>query len=109
MITSTTPATLILASLVAVASEWTPGTDTGGGALLLGPDFKADAPLWSAQLRSDLLGAKTHDRRVPPTSDRAAFGTTYSEAGTDVAMQVRFFKVDRQDRTWRTATPCTFH
>ena len=37
---------------------------------------------------------QSYDKHVPPSSDRAAGGVTYSAAGADIAMQVRFFKVE---------------
>ena len=46
-----------------------------------------------AQLRSDLLGAATFSKIVPPESNRCASGSCYSGSGTDVDFQIRFLKV----------------
>ena len=46
----------------------------------------------STRLRAALM--QGYDKHVPPLSDRAAGGVTYSAAGADIAMQVRFFKVE---------------
>ena len=45
------------------------------------------------KLRQDILGRPYFNRIVAPTSDRKSTGTDYSDAGTDVFMQIRFFKV----------------
>ena len=74
---------LFTASLVAPASAFA-GT------------FGPDAANFSTMIRSTVL--QGYDNMVPPRSDRSAsakadFGGYYSDAGTDVRMQVRFFKV----------------
>ncbi|KAL1508391.1 hypothetical protein AB1Y20_004501 [Prymnesium parvum] len=56
-------------------------------------DFKADANLHMARLRNDLLSQPGFSKNTPPTSNRSASGTDYSESGTDIRMQIRFFKV----------------
>ena len=54
-------------------------------------NFRAGAHAHAQNIRAALLA--NYDPMVPPASDRAATGTQYSATGTDVAMQVRFFKV----------------
>ena len=57
------------------------------------PNFRADANLHSARLRADILARPSCDKQIPPTSNRSATGSDFSGSGTDVFMQVRFFKV----------------
>ena len=54
-------------------------------------DYSADASLHLTRLRHDLLigNTSTYDPTVAPTGRDA----NYSAAGTDVSMEVRFFKV----------------
>ena len=68
---------------------------TGGysSAQQFAPDFRPTSNLVMAKLRADIMARPTFDRIVPPTSDRMASGTDYSGSGTDVNMQIRFFKV----------------
>ena len=54
----------------------------------LAPDFSASYTAYATQLRGDLL--QNYDQVVPPTSIRKV---PYSQAGTDVGMQLRFYKV----------------
>ena len=54
-----------------------------------GPNFRKSYSEQAARLRSHLLAG--YDKRVPPTANRT---NTYSKAGTDVELQIRFFKVD---------------
>ena len=56
------------------------------------PNYRADANLHIQRLRRDIFNGP-YDRHVAPTSNRAASGSSYSASGTDVFMQVRFFKV----------------
>ena len=56
----------------------------------LPPNLRADANLHAAHLRRDLLQRDTFDRLAPPTSVRAS---PASASGTDVGLQIRFFKV----------------
>jgi hypothetical protein len=58
----------------------------------IAPDFRPNATIEGARLRADLL--ESYDKWMPPTSDRSAYGTEYSQAGTDVRMQIRFFKLN---------------
>lgn len=53
------------------------------------PNFQAAASGLQARLRSDLLGNSSHDLLVQPTGR----DVDYSGTGTDVGMQIRFFKV----------------
>jgi hypothetical protein len=55
----------------------------------LEPDYRANYTLISTALRQHLLDG--YDKVVPPTSYRSA---NYTEAGTDIDFQVRFFKVE---------------
>lgn len=53
---------------------------------------------YASQIRQSTLSQPLYDKRIPPKSDRAAtaverFGGHYSDAGTDVLLSVRFFKV----------------
>ena len=43
-------------------------------------------------LRATLLTG--YDRTVPPESNRSAYGSEHSAAGTDVEVQIRFWKVE---------------
>jgi hypothetical protein len=61
--------------------------------LLFAPNFRPGANSQMAQLRSDLLGAATFSKIVPPESNRCASGSCYSGSGTDVDFQIRFVKV----------------
>ena len=63
-----------------------------GAAVELTPNFKATYSHFSQQLRKDLLN--DYDRFVPPTAARAG---EYSQAGTDVEMSIKFFKVQEID------------
>ena len=56
----------------------------------LSPNLRADANLHAAHLRRDILNRDTFDRLAPPTSIRAS---PSSASGTDVGIQIRFFKV----------------
>ena len=56
-------------------------------------DFQADASLNGEMIRQAIFNNPGFSKVMPPTSDRKAAGTTYSAAGTDVSMQLRFFKV----------------
>ena len=58
----------------------------------LSPNFQRGYADHSRQLRSDLLAA--YDRFVPPKSSR---GLVVSEAGTDVELSIKFFKVKEVD------------
>ena len=55
------------------------------------PDFTAGAHTHATRLRKDLLA--NYDAMVPPASDRLSAGSEYSGTGTDVTLEVRFFKV----------------
>lgn len=59
------------------------------------PNYRADANIHLARLRRDIFSRPEFDRIVPPTSNRSASGADYSDSGTDVSIQVRFFKVQR--------------
>merc|ERR1719506_313498 len=54
--------------------------------------FSRDFTSETTRLRKDLL--KDYDPRVPPLSNRSASGVEYSGAGSDIAVQIRFFKVE---------------
>jgi hypothetical protein len=60
-------------------------------------DYQANASLYGMQLRADLLA--DYDRLLPPTSARS---TSYSAAGTDVGLQVRFFKISSVEVAYGT-------
>ena len=72
-------AILLAASISAVSASAGVGT--------FGPDYTPTA----SRLRADLLQA--YDKFTPPTATRTAESGTTSRAGTDVGLQVRFFKV----------------
>ena len=60
------------------------------------PDNQYGANVWSAKLRAATMSAANYDITVPPTSDRsktAGAAGQYSASGTDVKLQIRFFKV----------------
>ena len=57
------------------------------------PDYRADANLHVAAIRQEVLARPTFSKIVAPTSNRSETGTSYSDSGTDVFMQIRFFKV----------------
>ena len=63
------------------------------GAAEFAPDFRADSPLYQAQIRAALFDRTGFDRILPPTSNRSALGDDYSASGTTVEMQIRVFKV----------------
>ena len=71
---------LLVAPLITEASEFE-------------PTYQADANLHAARLRADIMARSGYDRIVPPTSNREASGSDFSDSGTDVSLQVRFFKV----------------
>jgi nicotinic acetylcholine receptor len=61
-------------------------------------NFQGNASLYMEKIRSDIMGRDNYSPYFPPMSDRAAtadeqYGGHYSDAGTDVYMQIRFFKV----------------
>ena len=58
------------------------------------PNAHASYSTHATTLRGDLLSS--YDKAVPPTSVRSA---AYSQAGTDVELQVRFFKVQQVTTT----------
>ena len=63
------------------------------------PNFRSDSSLWSSKLRRDVLLRPEVEAEVPPTSNRLASsgGSAlghYSDAGTDVSLDTRFFKVE---------------
>lgn len=58
-------------------------------ATVTNPNFKASYTSHATKLRSDLLA--NYDKGSPPTSTRAV---SYSEAGTDVELNLRFYKLD---------------
>ena len=65
----------------------------GGIAAALGSNSDYNYTAEATQLRSDLLAG--YQRHVAPSSDRLALhGVDYSQAGTDVEMQLRLFKVE---------------
>ena len=59
------------------------------------PNFRSEASLYSAQIRQAIMTRPGFDKILPPTSNRSASGSSYSGAGTDVSMQIRFFKVQQ--------------
>ena len=71
---------------------------TIASSIAFAPNFRSDASHWSSKLRRDVLARDELDVDVPPTSDRVATATTelghYSDAGTDIALLIRFFKVE---------------
>ena len=61
------------------------------------PNNRHTANQWAARLRADITSQDDWDPLVPPTSDRsqtAGPAGHYSDSGTDVRLQVRFFKVE---------------
>ena len=77
---------MLLLLLGVVSFEVASGSS--GGDATFSTAFTAE----STRLRANLMAG--YDKHVPPTSDRSAAGVTYSAAGTDIAIQVRFFKVE---------------
>ena len=59
----------------------------------LAPDFDVSYTNYSTALRAHLLSS--YDKVVPPESNRPS--VNYSNAGTDVRMQINFFKVEGVD------------
>ena len=59
----------------------------------LGADFRRSYTAHATRLRADLFG-NGYDPTVPPVSVRNPAQPYVSEAGTDVNMQIRFFKVE---------------
>ena len=64
--------------------------------------FGPDAADWMHKIRQDIMARGNFSKRVPPKSNRSAtsdvrYGGYYSDAGTDVHMQIRFFKVQNVD------------
>ena len=82
-------ATLIVSAAIVgtLSHEVASGTGTERGAT-----YSSNFTMHSTHLRSHLLSG--YDRHVPPTSDRSLLGVEYSSAGTDVEVQIRFFKVE---------------
>ena len=65
-----------------------------GATQTFAPTFSKGANLHMARLRNDILGAADFSKNVPPEGDRCLKNSQcYSDAGTDVALQIRFFKV----------------
>ena len=69
-------------------------TLAAGGATTSPATFSTAFTNETTRLRRDLLGTSGYDKMVPPLSDRATEGVEYSSAGTDIAIQTRFFKVE---------------
>lgn len=59
-------------------------------AVAIAPEFRKTYAADATRLREDLLDS--YDKLVPPEAERP--DNSYSRAGTDVEMQIRFFKVD---------------
>ena len=63
------------------------------------PNFGADASLHQQAIRENVTGRAGFSKIVPPKSNRSKtldpfeVGTTLTDAGTDVSLQIRFFKV----------------
>jgi hypothetical protein len=57
------------------------------------PNFRAESTLMQARIRADIFSREGFDRILPPTSNRSESGDHYSNAGTTVSIQIRFFKV----------------
>jgi hypothetical protein len=90
----------LLAALVSVAVVTTQDTEDAIGGVGSGeinnldPDYQFNYSRWSTSLRSSLLSG--YDRRAPPESVRTGNESSMSgpsRAGTDVKLQIRFFKV----------------
>ena len=63
----------------------------------MGPNFQRNYSLWSTSLRAALLDG--YDKISPPISTRLV---DYSEAGTDVTLNIRFFKIEGVDQSGGT-------
>ena len=81
---------LLLVSQAGAQSESGSGSITGHSEL--GPDFRRSYTEHATRLRADLF--LNYDNTVPPISVRNPAQQYTSEAGTDVNMQIRFFKVE---------------
>ena len=64
----------------------------GATATLVPDNVVTNYSLWATRLRRDLL--REYDLAVPPMSERQSPCCNYSITGTDVYLQIRFFKVD---------------
>ena len=71
---------LLVATLAIAVSATLPGT------------YQVNYSYHATRLRRDLLDG--YDTQAPPVSNRSATGSDYTEAGTDVRVQIRFFKVE---------------
>ena len=61
------------------------------------PNNRYDANRWVAKIRGDVTGQDDWDPLVAPTSNRALTAGPagyYSNSGTDVHLQIRFFKIE---------------
>ena len=81
-----TIATLMLASCRAQESLPSPPS------LPLSPDYQKSYSNYASLLHAEML--KSYNKAIPPISGRSA---TYSQAGTDVQIQLRFFKLESVD------------
>lgn len=68
----------------------------GPGSLDGAPNAQKEYTQYATLLHKELLETRTYNALVPPTSNRI---TTDSEAGTDVQVQLRIFKVDSLDQS----------
>jgi hypothetical protein len=82
-----------LLALVAATSSTFPPQDER-----FPPNNRVDSNRWSARLRNAIKNQADWDPLVPPTSNRSATvgpdGEHYSDSGTDVRIELRFFKVE---------------
>jgi hypothetical protein len=79
-------------ALVCTAALWRPS----GAAINFPPDYTIDYTTHASRLHEDLLVG--YVKQAPPRSDRSQF-VDYSGAGTDVSVQIRFFKVEHVSPT----------
>ena len=83
----------LLVFLTALGSASEAGSGIDSASYEFAPNFRADSNLWSEKIRQDVTGREGFSKIVPPTSNRSASGADYSDSGTDVNIQIRFFKV----------------
>ena len=81
---------LLLCAAAAVATAQYPATTN--------PNTKADGNLWAERIRQHVLAKPDFSKIIPPTSNRsdtlgAARQNVLTDTGTDVFLQIRFFKV----------------
>ena len=96
--TKTTAATSAVSSSASstTAASSSAGTSSVSGTAGVNPNMEYEFSAYATLLQAHLLGNTSYNPKVPPTSIRI---TTDSQAGTDVKVQLRIFKIESLDQS----------